>query len=519
MDFSKYWKNDFQSSVVVFLIALPLCLGIALASNAPLAAGLYAGIIGGVIIGALSGSPVSVSGPAAGLTVIVVTSIQTLGSFEAFTLAVFLSGLIQIIFGLVRGGSIGDYFPSSVIKGMLAAIGIILILKQFPHAVGFDADYMGDESFEEREGRNTFSTLLWSLRFLHPGAVVISLCAMVIMLGWDKAAGKKIKFLQTVPGPLVAVVAGMVLNLIFKQTSPFFSLDQAHLVSLPFEGGFGDFLGGFNFPKWGFLGNPTVYKVALTIAIVGSLESLLSVDAADKIDEDGRTTDKNRELLAQGTGNALSGLIGGLPITAVIVRTSANVTAGAKTKLSAILHGVWLMLCVVFIPELLNMIPLSALAAMLILVGYKLAKPSLIKSIYQKGMDQFIPFAVTILAILLTDLLVGIMVGMIVGFVFVLKSNVHNSIVMVHEQKNFLIRFYKDVSFLQKARLQKMLNTIPEGSSVMIDGSSGVYVDNDIVDLIEDFMKRSKTQNITVALKKSQLALCDIFKEDSNGTN
>lgn len=519
MSFDKYWKKDFQASVVVFLIALPLCLGIALASNAPLAAGLFAGIIGGVVIGSLSGSPVSVSGPAAGLTVIVVTSIQTLGSFEAFAVAVFLSGLMQIVFGFLRGGSIGDYFPSSVIKGMLAAIGLILILKQFPHAVGFDADYMGDESFEEREGRNTFSTILWSLRFIHPGAVVISLLAMFIMLGWDKGSAKKIKFFQTVPGPLVAVLFGVFLNILFTYAFPQLALEKDHLVNLPFTGGFKDFYAGFNFPQWGHLGNPAIYKIALTIAIVGSLESLLSVDAADKLDEDGRTTDKNRELLAQGTGNALSGFIGGLPITAVIVRTSANINSGAKTKLSAILHGLWLMLCVIFIPELLNLIPLSALAAMLILVGYKLAKPELIRSMYKKGMDQFIPFAVTIIAILLTDLLVGIMIGIVVGFVFVFKSNMHNSIVMVQEKDLYLIRFYKDVSFLQKAKLQKLFSSIPENSVLILDGSSSVYVDNDIVDLIEEFMRRSQNLNIRVDLKKSQLALCPIFREESNGKN
>jgi MFS superfamily sulfate permease-like transporter len=513
MQFSRYWKNDFQSSIVVFLIALPLCLGIALASNAPLAAGLYAGIIGGIVIGALSGSPISVSGPAAGLTVIVASSITTLGSFETFTVAVFISGLLQLLFGILKGGSVGDFFPSSVIKGMLAAIGIILILKQFPHAIGHDADYMGDESFNEQDGGNTFSTFFGSLRFLHPGAVFISLAGMFIMLSWEKAAARKIKFFQTIPGPLVAVLMGVVLNLIFKHTLPSLALKEIHMVNLPFTGGVGDFFGGFKLPQWASLLNPEVYKVAFTLAIVGSLESLLSVDAADKLDEQGRSTNKNRELIAQGAGNALSGFVGGLPITAVIVRTSANVTAGAKTKLSAVLHGVWLILCVIFIPDLLNLIPLSALAAMLILVGYKLAKPELIKSMYKKGMDQFIPFATTIIAILLTDLLVGIMIGMVVGFVFVLKSNMHNSIVMVQEEGNFLIRFYKDVSFLQKSKLQKLLNTIPENSSLMIDGSGGVYVDNDIVDLIEDFIKRSKTQKIKVGLKKSQVAICPLFRE------
>jgi MFS superfamily sulfate permease-like transporter len=519
MSFFNHWKSDFRASLVVFLIALPLCLGVALGSGAPLAAGLFGGIIGGIVVGSISGSPVSVSSPAAGLTVIVVTSIQTLGSFEALALAVFLSGLIQIVLGLARAGTIGDYFPSSVVKGMLTAIGLILVLKQLPHALGFDVDYMGDESFEESQGRNTFSTILAAFQYFHVGAVLISLSAMGIMLVWDKADVKKIKFFQTIPGPLVGVLIGIFLNYVFSLSSPELALGKGQLVTLPFEGGFRAFIAGFNFPNWIHLGNPDIYKIALTIAIVGSLESLLSIDAADKLVEDARTTDKNRELFAQGLGNSLSGFIGGLPITAVIVRTSANINSGAKTKFSAILHGFWLLLFVIFIPEWLNLIPLSALAAILILIGYKLAKPELIRSMYTKGMDQFIPFAVTIIAILLTDLLMGIMIGIVVGFVFVFKSNIHNSIVMVQEKDLYLIRFYKDVSFLQKAKLQKLLNEIPENSTLILDGSNTVYVDNDIVDLIEEFSRRSQNLNIRVDLKKSALALCPIFREENNGKN
>lgn len=515
----KNWKSDFQSSLVVFLVALPLCLGIALASNAPMAAGLYAGIIGGIIIGTFSGSSISVSGPAAGLTVIVAGAIQTLGSFEAFTLAVFISGLLQIIFSLFKGGTIGDYFPTSVIKGMLAAIGIILILKQFPHAVGYDSDFMGDESFEEKSGGNTFSQLLQAFRLFHPGAVVVSLIAMAIMMTWENQAARKIKFFQLIPGALVAVIFSIVLNFSFGFISSDLVLSGEHLVTLPFSGGFGDFFGGFNMPDWSQMTNPKIFAAGVTIALVGSIESLLSVDAADKIDEEGRVTDKNRELLAQGIGNSLSGLIGGLPITAVIVRTSANVTAGAKSKLSAIFHGLWLMLCVIFIPHLLNMIPLAALAAVLLLVGYKLTKPELIKKMYEKGMNQFIPFAFTIFAILFTNLLMGILIGIVVGFVFVIKSNMHKSIVMVKEENMFLIKFYKDVSFLQKATLQKIFGGIPENATVILDGSTSVFVDDDIVDVIEEFMKRGKCTGIDVQLKKSSLALCPLFQENVNGTN
>jgi MFS superfamily sulfate permease-like transporter len=513
----KYWKSDVQSSLVVFLVALPLCLGIALASGAPMAAGLYAGIIGGLVVGSLSGSHISVSGPAAGLTVIVIGAIQSLGSFQAFTLAVFISGFIQIAFSLFKGGAIGDYFPSSVIKGMLAAIGIILILKQFPHAIGFDASFMGSESFNEAAGENTFSQLLMALKSVHPGAVVISLLSMALMMSWEKMALKGVKFFQFIPGALVAVLLSIVINVLFGFISTDLVISGDHLVSLPFTGGLSDFVSGFAMPDWSFLSNVKIYTVALTLALVGSLESLLSIDAADKIDESGRATDKNRELFAQGVGNSLSGLIGGLPVTAVIVRTSANVSAGAKSKLSAILHGVWLLACVVMIPNLLNMIPLSALAAVLILVGYKLTKIELIKKMYHKGMNQFIPFMITIVAILLTDLLMGIFIGVIAGFIFVLRSNVHKSIVMVKEGNMHLIKFYKDVSFLQKASLQKMFNSIPDGSMVLLDGSNTVFVDEDIVDLIEEFIKRGKNSEITVELKKSSLALCPMFKEVHNG--
>ncbi len=509
MGMFKFWRNDLQSSLVVFLVALPLCLGIALASGAPMVSGLVAGIIGGIVVGSLSGSPISVSGPAAGLTVIVISSIQSLGSFEVFTVAVFLSGLFQILFSVCRGGVIGDYFPTSVIRGMLAAIGLILILKQFPHAVGYDADYMGDESFQEAGGQNTFTRLFSTLQMLHWGAVIISLSAFFIILMWDKLAAKGIKFFQLIPGALVAVVAGIVLAIMFQANSEF-QLRTDQLVSLPLNG-----FSGFKFmiPGLSEVFNFKVVIVAFTIALVGSLESLLSVDAADKLDEDGRITDKNRELLAQGVGNSLSGLCGGLPVTAVIVRTSANANAGARTRLSAILHSCWLLLAVVLIPHYLNFIPLAALATVLILVGYKLTKPKIIIEMYKRGWATFIPFISTIVAILLTDLLTGIAIGMVIGFFFVIKTNLHKAVVMVQDETMYLIRFHKDVSFLQKASIQKMLRSLPEGSSVLIDGANSVYVDNDIVDVLEEFMKRAPANGIRVTLKKSSLAICPLFKE------
>jgi MFS superfamily sulfate permease-like transporter len=508
----KNWKQDVRASLVVFLVALPLCLGIALASGAPLAAGLYAGIIGGIVTGFVSRSTISVSGPAAGLTVIVATAISSLGSFELFTLAVFLSGLIQILFSLVKGGEIGNYFPSSVIKGMLAAIGIILILKQLPHAVGYDADFMGDESFIETSGENTFSQIRLAFYRFHPGAIVISLISMMIILFWEKMSAKGLKFFQNIPGALVAVLVSILTNKLF-QNSPNLLIEGEHLVNLPFNGGFQEFFFNMNFPDWKNLLNPNVYSVALTIALVGSIESLLSVDAADKIDPEGHVTDKNRELMAQGFGNALSGFVGGLPMTAVIVRTSANVSAGAKSKLSAILHGLWLVVCVVAIPQYLRLIPLSVLATVLVLVGYKLTKPALLKSMYKKGWNQFIPFIVTILAILFTDLLTGIAIGMVVGFIFVVKSNIHQSVVHVEDNNMHLIRFHKDISFLQKAKLNKLFDRVPENSYLMIDGSYSVFIDDDIVDAIEEFMKRAESMNIKVELKKSTLAVCPMFKE------
>lgn len=510
---TKHWKSDLRSSLVVFLVALPLCLGIALASNAPLASGLIAGIIGGIVVGAISGSPISVSGPAAGLTVIVASAISQLGSFEAFTMSVFFAGLMQILFGILKGGSIGNYFPSSVIKGMLAAIGLILILKQFPHAVGYDTDFMGDESFNQVDGQNTFSEILTAIQATHAGSIVVAMISIMIMLGWDKGAQKGKAFFQLIPGALVAVFTSVILNEIFKLVSTDLVIESKHLVQLPFDGGFRDFFKEIKMPNWNLLSNTEIYSTAFVIALVASIESLLSIEAADKIDESGTMTSKNRELLAQGLGNTISGLVGGLPVTAVIVRTSANASAGAKTNLSAVLHGCWLIGCIVAIPHVLNLIPLSCLAAVLLLVGYKLTKPEIIKKMYQKGWNQFVPFIVTILAILFTDLLVGIIIGMGVGFFYVIRSSVHKSIVMVNEGNEFLIRFHKDVSFLQKSELLRMFDQIPSNASVVIDGSRSVYVDDDITDLIEDYMRRAHSNDISVELKKSSLALSAAFKD------
>ena len=506
-----HWKYDLRASLVVFLVALPLCLGIALASNAPLSAGLISGIVGGIVVGFLSNSNISVSGPAAGLTTIIAAAVTDLGSFNVLTLSVFFAGLIQVIFAIAKGGVIGNYFPTSVIKGMLAAIGLILILKQFPHAVGYDADFFGDESFNQKDGQNTFSEILMAIESTHLGATFIAMVSLGLMIIWEKGAAKGKAIFQMVPGALVAVVTSVLLNELFKFAMPTMIIEDKHLVQLP------NFISGFMMPDWSALSNPKVYTTAMVIAIVASIESLLSVEAADKIDESGRVTSKNRELLAQGVGNTICGLIGGLPVTAVIVRSSANASGGAKTNLSTIIHGFWLLICVATIPFVLNLIPLSCLAAVLILVGYKLTKPSLIRKMYCKGRNQFLPFAATIVAILFTDLLIGIAIGMMVGFIFVLRSSIHKAIVMVNEGNDYLIRFHKDVSFLQKRVLMEMFDKIPENSTVVIDGSKHVYIDHDIEELIEDFVLRSKFSNIKVDLKKSTLALSPIFKVGHNG--
>jgi len=510
----KLKSNDIRSSVVVFLVALPLCLGIALASGAPLAAGIIAGIIGGVVVGLLGGSEVSVSGPAAGLTTIVAAAIAELGGMPGFSTALVIAGVLQFAMGYFHAGELGNYFPASVIKGMLAAIGLILILKQLPHAVGWDADFMGDESFGTVEGRNTLTDLLQGFERFHAGATLIALFSVGLMLLWDKVLVKKFPRLSLFPSALAAVVSGVAINeLLFTGNSTFF-ITTDHLVQLPFEGGIQSFFAGFMLPDWSAVANPKTWKVAVTLAIVASLESLLSLDAADKIDPLKRSSLKNKELRAQGVGNFLSGLVGALPMTAVIVRTSANVTGGALTKMSAILHGLWLLLAVILAPHILNRIPLSVLAAVLILVGWKLSAPKLFKEQWRLGKAQFIPFVVTVAAILLTDLLIGIGVGFLVGIFFVLKSNSHSAVTVVaHDKTQLLIRFSKDVSFLQKPRVRALLRGVADGSSVVIDGSRSIHIDRDIEELVEDFMCSATNRNISVTLQKSSLALSPMFKE------
>ncbi len=505
-------KHDLPASIVVFLVALPLCLGVALASGAPLFAGVIAGVVGGIVVGTFSGSALSVSGPAAGLTTIVLASITSMGSYQAFLTTVVLAGIIQLVLGFFKAGTIGNYFPSSVIKGMLAAIGIILILKQIPHAVGYDKDFEGDESFLQANGENTFTEVINAFQYINVGAVVIFLVALLILIFWDRPALKKSLVSTLLPAPLLVVATGVILNEWFSLAYPFIAINEDHLVSLPVAGTLQSFFAQFDFPDFSVIQQGETWKIAFTIAIVASLESLLSIDAVDKLDPYKRTSPLNRELKAQGLANMLSGLIGGLPVTAVIVRSSANVAAGARTQTSAITHGVLLLMTALLIPGLLNKIPLACLAAILLMVGYKLAKPSLVIDMYKKGKDQFIPFAVTIVAILLSDLLIGITIGILVGLFFVLKSNFHRALFSVGENGNYLIRLTKDVSFLNKAVLRQTFQDIPEGSNVIIDGSKSAFIDQDILETINDFREAAVNRDISVELRQSITAYHPFFK-------
>lgn len=496
--------SDFPASVVVFLVALPLCLGIALGSNAPLFSGIIAGIVGGIVIGLLSGSNLSVSGPAAGLTVIVAAGIARLESFDVFLLAVVLAGVIQLVFGFLKAGVIGDFIPNAVIKGMLAAIGLILILKQFPHFIGYDSDFEGDEAFLQPDNENTFSEITKALHYIEPGALIIGLLAMGILILWETKFLKANKALNIIPGALVAVIAGALVNQLFISNQSFLALGTSHLVSLPTAADTTQFFSFFTQPDFSAISNPAVWTTALTIGIVASLETLLGIEAVDKLDPYRRVTPANRELKAQGVGNIVSGLLGGLPLTSVIVRSSANVSAGAQSKSSAVMHGVMLLASAVFIPALINKIPLSALAAILLFVGYKLTKISLFKEYYAKGFDQFVPFVITIAAILFTDLLEGILIGIMVGVFFMVRSNFRSALLIMNTGNNYLVRLRKDVSFLNKAHIKKALENIPENASVIIDVNSAEFIDLDVVDTINEFMMHAPLKNIRVEIERSE---------------
>lgn len=510
-NFTRHLKNDIPAALVVFLVALPLCMGIALASNAPLMSGIIAGIVGGIVVGVFSGSNLSVSGPAAGLTAIVVSSLEQLPSYEVFLVAVLLGGVLQLIFGFLKAGAIGNYVPSPVIKGMLAAIGIILILKQIPHALGYDADYEGDESFEQSDGGNTFSTIWFALRTFRPAAGIITVITVAIMVLWELKPLKKRLIFQIIPGPLVAVIVSILINKYwFPSFGEGFALKGNHLANIPVTGSFAAFAGELKFPDFTGLTNVSVFTVSITIALVASLESLLSVEAVDKIDPEKNITNKNTELKAQGLGNIISSLLGGLPVTAVIVRSSANLSAGGKTKVSAILHGILLLTCVVFIAPLLNLIPLSALAGILFFVGYKLTSPKIIKSVARKGRMQLIPFLVTIIAILFTDLLSGIIVGLTIGLFFTIRANKVKAVTLTNHGNNYLLRFKRDVTFLNIKEVKDYLAYIPYNSEVIIDAEKTGFIDPDVVEQVCEFVSVAPSRKISLEIKGK---LKDIVKE------
>ncbi len=500
-------KRDIPSSIIVFFVALPLCLGIALASGAPLFSGLIAGIVGGIVVGSLSGSALGVSGPAAGLAVIVLSSIQELGTFEAFLLAVVFTGIFQLILGFLKAGFIGYYFPSSVIKGMLSGIGVIIILKQIPHAFGYDADYEGDMDFVQADGENTFSELLNIFDNISTPSLTVAVISMAILLLWDNVLSKKSKVFSFVPGPLVAVAFGIAFELLTNAYLPNWSISSEHLVSVPVAENFSNFIGQFSTPDFSQLGNYNLYVIALTMAVVASLETLLSVEATDKLDPKKRVTPTNRELIAQGAGNVVSGMIGGLPVTQVIVRSSANIQSGGKTKLSGILHGILLLVSVIIVPKILNQIPLAVLASILLVVGYKLAKPSLFKAMYNLGPKQFLPFVITLVGIVFTDLLTGIALGVGVAIFFIIKNNYSNSHFMHiketdEDSHKVEMTLSEEVTFLNKGAILQELNDLPDGTEIIIDIRKSVRVDYDVYEIIDNFRKNSAIdRNIKVIVK------------------
>ncbi|WP_435414222.1 SulP family inorganic anion transporter [Polaribacter aestuariivivens] len=500
----KHIKSDLPASIVVFFVALPLCLGIALASGAPLFSGLIAGIVGGIVVGSLSGSKIGVSGPAAGLAAIVLTAIGTLGGYENFLVAVVLGGIIQLVFGFLKAGIIGYYFPSSVIKGMLTGIGIIIILKQIPHFFGYDADPEGDFAFFQVDGENTFSEIFKTINNISLGSTIVGIIGLAILLLWSNILSKKGKIFQIIQGPLVAVVAGIVYYFLTTENSKY-GINSEHLVSVPVPDSFDSFLGQFSFPNFGAISNPQIWVTAFTIALVASLETLLCVEATDKLDPHKNVTPTNRELLAQGTGNVISGLIGGLPITQVIVRSSANIQSGGRTKLSAIIHGFLLLISVILIPTLLNKIPLSVLAAVLLIVGYKLAKPALFKEMIQLGWKQWVPFFVTVIGIVFTDLLVGIGLGLAVGIVVILIKSFQNSHFLHIEGEDIddgkiKMTLAEEVTFFNKGAILKELDNLPKNSYLELDVRKTRYLDNDIIEILEDFAYKAKERNINIKL-------------------
>jgi len=499
-------KTDIKAGLVVFLVALPLCLGIALAQNAPLFSGIISGIIGGIIVSAISGSRLSVSGPAAGLTSIVLSSVALLGSFEAFLLSVTIAGVFQVILGICRAGLIGYYFPTAVIKGMLSAIGIILVMKQIPHLLGDDKNPEGDEAFFQIDDQNTFSEMLRMFDAPHFGSIIIAAVSLFILIAWQSGAIKRNKILSQVPSALLVVVVAVIIDLLFNSFAPRLEVKEEHLVRLPEFKSAGDFFTSFLHPDFSAWKNPKIYQVAAIIAAVASLETLLSLEAVDKLDPDNHVSPTNRELIAQGTGNILSGLVGGLPITSVIVRSSVNVNAGGKSQMAAIFHGFLFIAAIFLLPNALQLIPLSSLAAILILTGYKLARPGIFKNMWDQGLDQFLPFIVTVLVMLFSDLLWGVLVGIVISIFFILKQNYKSPFKMIQEEidgeLNVFIKLSQNVTFINKGKFIELFKTIPVGSVVHIDGGRATFIDKDVLEIISAFKQSGKIKKIKVVLEE-----------------
>lgn len=510
-------KENFPSGLVVFLVALPLCLGIALASGAPPLSGIISGIVGGIVVGLISNSSISVSGPAAGLTAIVLVAISDLGAFELFLCAGIIAGIIQLILGFIRAGSISNYFPNNVIEGMLAGIGIIIILKQLSHAVGFDKDYEGHESlFDNGINFGYFSELLSAI---HPGAVVITLISLAILLAWDHVPF--LRRLKLLPGALVAVIAGILINELFKLSGSSLAVSPEHLVTLPVPSTAEEFKNLIIFPDFAGFTNPKVWIIGATIAIVASIETLLCIEASDRLDVRRRITDTNLELKAQGIGNLVSAFIGGLPMTSVVVRSSANANAGATSKVSTIIHGILLLICVLSIPMVLNMIPLATLAAVLILVGYKLAKPATFKHFWHNGKYQFIPFVATVVAVVATDLLKGVGIGLLISIVYILQGNMKRAYYLSRETLNdadeITIKLAEEVSFLNKAAIKKTLKNVKAGSKVIIDAKTTSYITMDVLEMIQDFANvRAREEDIHVELLGFKTSYGDYARDEDS---
>lgn len=510
--YSKHFWTDASSSIAVFFVALPLCLGISLASGAPLFAGLISGIVGGILVGGLTRSSLAITGPAAGMSIIVLQGISTVGGFNYFLLALVFAGIIQFLLGVLKFGHIGHLIPSSVVRGVMASIGLVLILKQIPHGLGYDVSLEGEDSFVTSKGENTFTELLHALQNMHLGAVLIFIIGMGILIALRNAAFQRLPIARFMPPALLVVIIGILLNALFKQIAPEMALGTSHLVDLP------ALLGhtgteAFMFPDFSALGNIDIYKVALIVALIGSIETLVSLEAIEKLDPYKRIVPLNHELKIQGLANTFLGCIGGIPITTVIVRSSANILAGAYSKRSCILHGCWLLISALFLSSFINHIPLASLASILIMVAYKLTNPSIHKQMYQKGWNQFLPFIITILAVLFSDLLTGILIGLGAGIIFTIRSDFHNCIIVTKDKQDYLVKLAKDASFLNKGNLRRALYSIPQDSYVIIDGTRPTFIDADIIETIEEYQQTARMRNITVEIKTSPISANEYFMQ------